>query len=580
MDSPFFVKDGWLYRKVRGAENLLANFYVEIIGQKIIIDENTTNARYFDLCLHLEGRKIQFSISSKDFLGRKFREKIVEIAGSSAILYGTVKDLYIATQELSPANTPVKTVTTSHGFDNAGNYRTGSLLIKSNGIESNPDMDIDLSAGTFSRNIGLLPPDDQKIVALGKHLAEDFLELKSHDVMYAIAGHIALAPFTSMITAVSGVKKTAMHLEGPSGCGKTFLCSLSAAFFGQIDGMLPSWSSTANALEKEGFYFRDCVFPIDDFKASIVDKSVTIRILQAHADSHGRSRLNTKAQIQAPPFIRGLILSTGEDFPEGVESVNARTIRLHVSPEKDQNRADRCWDARHLYPMFLPGLIRSVIAKTDWGDQFKAHLHDMRKILSSHASELSNGLRICSNLALNSFGFQVFINYLAELGTITGAKRHQMASEYLEIVVRLLERQVDDLSNHSPVETFFQIIGQRICASAVTVLNLWERGGTAKGKIIGKARNEENTVFIFPDLAMEVVASHFTAIREPMPFTKKTLRDAFAREKMITQSNPGRWTSQVRGIKGDRHQAWKFDLREFIDRCGFQQYGEESSGLC
>ena len=261
MDSPFFIKDGSLYRIVRGEENLVANFHVEIIGQKIFIDENTTNARDLDLCLHLEGRKIQFSISSKDFLGKKFREKIVEIAGSSAILYGTVKDLYIATQELSPANTPVKTVTTSHGLDRDGNYRTGSLLIKSNGIEFNPDMDIDLSEGTFSRNIGLLRPDDQKIVALGKHLAEDFLELKPHKIMYPISGHIALAPFTSMITGLSGLKKPAMHLEGPSGCGKTFICSLSSAFFGQIDGMLPSWSSTAKRFGKRGFLFSRLHFP-------------------------------------------------------------------------------------------------------------------------------------------------------------------------------------------------------------------------------------------------------------------------------------------------------------------------------
>lgn len=72
--------------------------------------------------------------------------------------------------------------------------------------------------------------------------------------MYPLMGHIALAPFTSVTKDLFGKGKAALHGVHRIG-GKTFLGILAMNFFGDFDDRFVSWSSTANAIESEGWFF-------------------------------------------------------------------------------------------------------------------------------------------------------------------------------------------------------------------------------------------------------------------------------------------------------------------------------------
>jgi hypothetical protein len=214
--------------------------------------------------------------------------------------------------------------------------------------------------------------------------------------------------------------------------------------------------------------------------------------------------------------------------------------------------------------MFLPGLILMVISRPKWKKWLKDFVEQRLAEFNEETRGLSNGLRIASNWALNALGFHMFLDYLAKLGAIDRNRKRRMEREYGSIVRSHLRDQANQLLNESPSEVFFRIIGQKGSAGAVTVTGLNGFKSRTQGRIIGFAK--DRSVMIFPDVAMEVLASHFRAVGQRMPFTKSSLRDSLAQEGLIARPREGRWARQVRVEGGQRVQVWDFDLENFINK--------------
>lgn len=575
--TTYKTDENGLYKMTDTGDIRIANFHLEICSQKVKIDEGIALDRYLDLALNIKDQTIDFTVSVDDFSNGNLMNRIYDAAGSAPILYGSVKDLRIGTQELSPKDIPIKTISTSTGHTPEGNFLYPGMLITPEGINTEPDIEVDLTGGNLSRNIGFLNYHRPKIPNLAKHLLDDFLALKNHVTMYPLIGHIVLSPFCSWIASESGKQKPALHLSGPSGGGKTFLASLAASFTGQFEGNVLSWTSTANSIEMEGHNFRDTLFVVDDYKAGIVEQSKITRVIQNHANNHGRSRLNSKSELMKAPYIRGLLLSTGEDFISGVESVSGRTILLEVDPEQNSAAGMSCMNRRNEYRMFLPALIEWLISDPTWKETFKRFIDERTEVFHKKASGISNGLRIVSNWALNALGFDLFIRFIRVVGIIDEANRKVLLAEYYKIVLNHLAEHALKLQSQNPVEAFFSIIGQKIATGAVVISDLMDITAVrSSGKLIGKVKTTSNLVCIFPDIAIEHIVRHYRAIGQRASFTKDTLKDALVREGLIVRPATGRVTTQVR-LSGDRLQAWQFNADEFKLRCGLTEEDDSNN---
>ena len=93
--------------------------------------------------------------------------------------------------------------------------------------------------------------------------------------------------------------------DGPTGDGKSFVAKLTQNFFGDFPlnregSHFANWSSTSNFLQKQGYFFRDALFLIDDYKPELIRQQAEIvRILQAYADgSRGAARRRHDDQRQ------------------------------------------------------------------------------------------------------------------------------------------------------------------------------------------------------------------------------------------------------------------------------------------
>jgi hypothetical protein len=450
------------------------------------------------------------------------------------------------------------------GFNDQGIYLAPGMLISAEGINGSPEIDVDLSEGNFSKNLGFLPADQDRVKDLVRHLHDRFLELKAPSVTYPLIGQIVLAALASQIGKI-GKQKPVMHLQGPSGGGKTFLGNLASSFFGTFEDRPLPWTSTANAIESEGFFFRDALFFIDDFKTAIIDPKKVTRIIQNSANSQGRARLSSGGGYKLTPMrgVRGLILSTGEDFISDVESVVGRTLLINVEPRQNMEAGTACWHRRGDYRTFIPGLLQWLLSQDDWFEHFEKRVIEGIESMRGYVANLSNGTRVASNWALNSYGFELFVRYSQHLGVIDDQRGQDLLDEYRQIVADHITAHADRLMLQDPVEIFFQVLSQKFATSAVRVKDLYDQNS---GRLIGKTRDKGNIVCLFPDPTLEIIYRHFRSVGQRLPFTRETLRDDLDRENLIIRSGPGRVTHQVR-MDGSRLQAWQFDANQFKSRC-------------
>jgi hypothetical protein len=361
----FLYVNGWLYKQNDSKLARIANYQAQIISDKLRIGEGGIQDRTLVLKINLGAAQTLLSVTSGEFFSEKLPRRILEAAGPTAITCRSSKDLRHAIQQFSTGPSEHKMVTGDIGFTGDGCYLAKGMLITPSGITLNPQTEIDLNTGQ-ARNLKFESPDESTLKRLGEHILTDFLALKPHAVMCPLIGHICIAPFSSRIYEITGKNKPVLHLIGPSGAGKTFLGILAMAFYGSFYDGVVSWSSTPNAIEAAGYLFKDSLFLVNDFKSSCTDQRAATRILQNYADGSGRSRMRPDSRVQNPSYIRGLLLSTGEDCLRGIKSVLARSILLRVPPEKNLQLGEKCRNSKAAYPMFLPGLIQSVILDANW----------------------------------------------------------------------------------------------------------------------------------------------------------------------------------------------------------------------
>ncbi|RLB35734.1 MAG: hypothetical protein DRH12_16435 [Deltaproteobacteria bacterium] len=261
------VKNGWLVKRERGKEKLVANFYINITRR---LRERTPDGIFesVEIMVHAPNKEYRVKMPLSVFQSSSLGKEIASQCDFMTILYGTGKDLRNAAMEfLEGRPVRVNEVFSDLGFSPNGNFYSTNIFITKNGVFDRVEQPFKGDAHGYLRNLGFKRGDKDTLRKLCHHLLDYFLELKRHAVMYPLMGHICLAPFSSLI--IQGSKqKPALHLVGRTGCGKTFLGGLAASFFGTFKDVFLTWDSTANSLEQVSFGARGHLVFIDDYCSS------------------------------------------------------------------------------------------------------------------------------------------------------------------------------------------------------------------------------------------------------------------------------------------------------------------------
>src|SRR5262249_33083277 len=149
--------------------------------------------------------------------------------------------------------------------------------------------------------------------------------------------------------------------------GKSFVAKLFMNFFGDFpvsSGRFTTWSATPNYIQRQGYFFKDALYLVDDYKPEVVQPYQVVRVLQTYADGTARGRLKSDATANVLRPIRGLLVCTGEDVPEHNASATARSVIVQVPQQaKNVEAGTRCLDACKDYAGVTADFIRWLLAE-------------------------------------------------------------------------------------------------------------------------------------------------------------------------------------------------------------------------
>jgi hypothetical protein len=287
----------------------------------------------------------------------------------------------------------------------------------------------------------------------------DLLNLTTPEVIWPLIGG-TLAP-------LFGPVDFAMHVTGRTGTFKSELMSLFQSHYGpKMDARhLPgSWSSTVNAIEALAYLAANAVFVLDDFVPQGTSYAVrqlqgnADRIIRAQGNQAGRARLTDTSNMQATMYPRGIIMSTGEDTPEG-HSVRARMLILELSPgDIEAPKLSAAQARRDLYAGTVSWLARRLarnpVDLTDRTNELRAAY---RQIGHSRTPGMLGRIRAT---------VEAFLMAAREEGILTEAQQKRLSAHAAAAIEAAGGRQIQYLENADPVEQFYQAVRQAVRTGA------------------------------------------------------------------------------------------------------------------
>lgn len=355
----------------------------------------------------------------------------------------------------------------------------------------------------------------------------------------------------------------AVHVTGKTGTFKSELMSLYLSHYGAgFDARhLPgSWSSTGNALEAQAHAAKNAAFVIDDFVPNGTSwqmkayQTTADKIIRAQGNQAGRARLNETSTLQRTMYPRGIILSTGEDTPEG-HSVRARMLILELSPDDiTAQKLTAAQRQRSLYKGTTVAAIQKQIAKPAAVNARAQTIRD--------ASVAIGHSRTPSMIGVLQAVAEQFTQLLLDYKIINGVAKQNKDAQAWNAIAAAGANQVQFLEAADPVEQFLSalrnVFGQKIAhlrklnggvPQSPDLLG-WsaDQNGSAlmyrsHGPCIGWIDWESGEVFIDVNAGWQIIKK--TAGSE-MAMTKQTMTKRLKEAGAITRTDDARQRNTVR----------------------------------
>lgn len=135
-----------------------------------------------------------------------------------------------------------------------------------------------------------------------------------------------LAPLSSFLNLDFGVA-----LVGETGSLKSSIVAAIMGLYGAKftkDTLPATFISSVNFNERVGFFAKDVLFCVDNWIPGQGNDKFFVRLVHSVGDHSGRGRMTSSQALSSPKPIRGLMVTTGEDFPHSAGSAAARMIKL------------------------------------------------------------------------------------------------------------------------------------------------------------------------------------------------------------------------------------------------------------
>lgn len=374
------------------------------------------------------------------------------------------------------------------------------------------------------------------------------------------------------------------QLTGRTGTYKSEVMSLFQSHYGTgMDARhLPgSWSSTPNALEAQAYMAKNAPFVIDDFVPTgsawqqRAYQQTADKIIRAQGNQAGRARLTDLSSLQTTMYPRGIVMSTGEDTPEG-HSVRARMMIMELSPgDITSERLTKAQKNRHLYTATTVGLIKYLAEN-------EIDINPQAEELRDKYIEVGHS-RTPSMLGKLIAVAWAFLDWTAYEGFTTQANADSLKKEAEKAIVATAERQEYFLEAADPVEVFKTVVRQifaaglghvRTLSSGIpkspTMLGWTEEGGNedmptfkSHGPCIGWASWDKEELYIDVTSGLPLIKK---VAHGELNQTKQTLMKRLKEAGILTRTDEARQRNTVRiTVDGNARQVLSLNIHEVLE---------------
>lgn len=460
-----------LYDTIGEKPTQLANF-IFAIDRDVIVEDDIEPHRRFEGHLQILGAVHDFAIDAKDFANNaNLQRTIFETAGPKAQIFCRPETLRTA---ISAISNPTRTrATTSFGWnDDRAAYRTPRGIITEGGFRAVDELDgirVDLGKAEFAKRLDLKACTAPELDVVQRHVVHDFVHLHSDQhigcTLLATTALAILYPF------LDGHNRCSIWLVGLSGTGKSFFAKLAQNFFGDFPfgqaNSIVSWAATVKRIQYEGYYYKDALYLVDDYKPDHVPPWEATFLLQGYADSASRSRLRRDSSPDKSREVRGQLLCTGEDIPDHSASASARLIKVpFATARKDLERGRRCLEYRQLYSGLTADFVRHIIAEQR-GAAFADQVAVLQADFYEEIAGRDNDIRIAGNFAMVGAAFIESAYYLRTAWPEYQGAIEDYVTDRNSYLRRLRDEMLADVGEQKASQIFLTTLSELLRQGAI-----------------------------------------------------------------------------------------------------------------
>ena len=468
------------------------NFFI-VIDEDIEFDDGIEKTHRYRGSIIIDHGAVTFKFDedSRVFATPQEMSKILSNIGGIDVIFDNynLKDVRIAMQWTSKDSVKKCKVSQVFGWKGTKMYRSPSSIILVDGVKK-VSSEVDLSDIPRACNLDIKAISDRDFKKVGEHIVSDLLNVHERYSVDCLFGFTFLAPVASQIVTSKKWSggRIGLWLVGSSGCGKSHTALLFQNFFGDFtgEGSTFAWGGTALSVQDGGYYFKDAVFMVDDFKIAEFGKNEMpnlIKVLQNYTEGTSRTRFNMNlGHAEGGKPIRGSMLITGEDLLDDVASI---MTRYHIVQMDDKGMNTSAFKATKDYVDFYSGFMGRYIAwllnEPKIVDKIVVRIEKWKSELMSQYVGV-NVNRIAQSFAYNLVGFETFCKFLAKNGFISMEKQIEMVKIHKNNLFNMIAPNVEDAKEATIGSVFISTLKDLIGSGAVRIHNV----GTDKPVAYGK----------------------------------------------------------------------------------------------
>ncbi len=396
------------------------------------------------------------------------------------------------------------------------------------------------------------------------------LEMAPPQVIVPLIGALLLAPIAHTIDAPQPM----CHVYGVTGSHKTAITCAAMGLWGNFSPAQPTdtWTSTANSIQRLGWYLKDVPMVLDDYKAAHVKPSQVTFLLQNYGDGMARGSLDAHAEARNAFPIRATLISSGEDQPEGEASALARILNIPLARgDVDRGKLTQVQEQAAHLPVVLVHYLRWLATQPPiLAANRQRHVAQHGALLTrldATTEQSTNPGRIASNTAALGVAWHTFSTFLEHQGYWRTERVRAWVSVCQDHLSRLGLAQGTLVMEERASLVFLQAV-RSLVASGRAVLHDLE-GGTPEvtpSQVLIGGFDRTGTYLMTPT-TYDLVCEYKRRAGQGVPWSQRALVQMLEQDGLLMSTeSDGRHKAVLHAINGQRVRCWHLPVHVFGDR--------------